>query len=71
MTEYDRYPGTLTALLIRDILKNHTDADHPMTRTALAQCPALRKLVADEVVAAGWDMESLRGSHPDLRIELL
>ncbi len=37
MTINERCPVVLTALCIRDILKNHTDADHPITKAAIAQ----------------------------------
>ncbi len=37
MTINERYPVVLTALRIRDILKNHTDPDHPITKAAIAQ----------------------------------
>ncbi len=37
MTINERYPVTLTALRIHDILKNHTDPNHPMTKAAIAE----------------------------------
>ncbi len=37
MTINERYPVVLTALRIRDILKNQTDADHPITKAAIAE----------------------------------
>ncbi len=37
MTVNERFPVVLTALRIRDILKNQTDADHPITKAAIAE----------------------------------